>query len=80
MDRTLVNLALKENYELILDDEKYFRFDRGKCPEIDRYYSNDKEKCPDSDSKKRFPYKSIVISERGMSKTLILKSKSEAIN
>ena len=37
-----------ENYELILDDEKYFTFYENIYPGNDRYYANDKEIGPES--------------------------------
>ena len=40
----LVNLIYKE-YDLILNDEKYFLYGDN-YPGNDRYYTDDKDKCP----------------------------------
>lgn len=83
--RKLVNYLYKEKSTVIMDDEKYFCFAGDQMPGNAGYYTNNKEKCPENvrfAGKEKFPKKVLIwlaISERGVSKPLILSSKSTAI-
>lgn len=71
---------------IIIDDEKYFCFGGDNMPGNLGYYTDDKDSCPDSvrfKGQDKFPRKTLVwvaISERGISKPLVRKSKACAID
>ena len=71
---------------MVLDDEKYFTHDGSNMEGNDRYYTNDKSKCQDNvrfAGKEKYPDKVMVwvaICKCGISKPLIRRSKSEAVN
>ena len=71
---------------MVLDDEKYITHDGSNMEGNDRYYTNDKSKCQDKVrfvGKERYPDKVMVwvaICKCGISKPLIRRSKSEAVN
>ena len=71
---------------MVLDDEKYFTHDGSNMEVNDRYYTNDKSKCQDNvrfAGKGKYPDKVMIwvaICKCGISKPLIRRSKSEAVN
>ena len=83
--KKLTNLLYRSSCYLILDDEKYFTYDRLNMQGNNNYYTNAKSICPDS---VRFAGKEknlnkvmvwIAISNRGISKPLFRPSMSEAV-
>ena len=86
LSRKLVNHLYGQKASVIIDDEKYFEFSNDNLPSNVGFYTNNKETCPDDvkyKGVKKFPPKILVwvaISEHGMSKPLIMTSKSVSIN
>jgi len=86
LSRKLVNQLYRENYSIIMDDEKYFTFSCNNMPGNDGYYTNDKQLCPDNvrfKGQEKFHTKILVwiaISGKGISEPLIRRVKSESIN
>ena len=86
LDKKLANLLYRSSCCIILDDEKYFTFDGSNMEGNDNYYTNDKPNCPDSVrfvGKEKFLTKVMVqvaICKCGVSKPLIRRSQSEAVN
>jgi hypothetical protein len=84
--KKLANLLYRSSCCVILDDEIYFTFDGSNMEGNDNYYTNDKPNCPDSVrfvGKEKFPPKVMVwaaIYKCGVSKPLIRRSKSEAVD
>ena len=58
LSRKLVNQLYRENYSIIMDDEKYFTFSCNNMPGNDGYYTNDKQLMFGSKVKKNFLRKS----------------------
>ena len=86
MSKKLANLLNRSKCYVVLDDEKNFTFDGSNMEGNNKYYTNDKSNCPDSVrfvGKEKFPPKVMVwgaICKCGISKSLIRRSKSEAVN
>ena len=82
----LAHLLYRSKCCVVLDDEKYFTHDGSNMEGNDRYYTNDKSKCQDNvrfAGKEKYPDKVMVwvaICKCGISKPLIRRSKSEAVN
>lgn len=86
LSRKLVNQLYKQKSAIVIDDEKYFTFSCDEMPGNTGYYTDNKETVPDYvrfKGKEKYPTKILVwlaISEHGISKPLIRKVKSEAID
>jgi hypothetical protein len=84
--RKLANKFYRTSCSVILDDEKYFVFYGSKMPQNAHYYTDNKETCPDDvrfHGVNKFPKKILVhvsISNKGVSRALILPHGSESIN
>lgn len=87
--RKLINRIYSEkieDFEIILDDEKYFEFCNNDIPKNTGIYTDNIKNCPNEVRFKpleKFPTKILVwvaLSGRGLSASLIRPSKSRAVN
>ena len=84
--RQLLNLLRETEFQVVIDDEKYFTLSGDNMPENRGYYTDNKQECPESVrfvGKTKFTPKMlmwIAISERGVSQPLFRRNNSESIN
>jgi transposase len=84
--RRLVNQFYGTGIEIVMDDEKYFRFDSIEIPANAGFYTDDIKKCPESVKffgKEKYAPKLLVwlaLSPKGISQPVVRRTRSCAVN